>query len=239
MDTAAVSSFESSTARRRMFASAPRWSVAGALGIGTAWLVTAHDFPLRRMLAWLLPLPLAVPTYITAYVYVDILDAAGPLQATLRGLMGWRSRADYWFPEIRSLAGCILVMSFVLYPYVYITARAMFLTQSAAMMEVARTLGASRLELFRTVAVPLARPALAVGLALALLEALNDIGAAEYLGVRNLTVSVFTTWLNRGSLPGAAQIACAMLAIVIGLILLERRRRQNRRYATPGRRGPG
>jgi iron(III) transport system permease protein len=210
--------------------------LAGAVGTGAAWLVTAHDFPFRRALAWLLPLPLAVPTYITAYVYVDLLDAAGPLQAALRGLMGWRSRADYWFPEVRSLAGCILVMSFVLYPYVYITARAMFLTQSAAMMEVARTLGASRFELFRTVAVPLARPALAVGLSLALLEALNDIGAAEYLGVRTLTVSVFTTWLNRGSLPVAAQIACAMLAIVIGLILIERRGRQNRGYATSARR---
>src|SRR5918997_871001 len=99
MDTAAVSSFESSTARRRMFASAPRWSVAGALGIGTAWLVTAHDFPLRRMLAWLLPLPLAVPTYITAYVYVDILDAAGPLQGALPALKGGASPGDFWVPE--------------------------------------------------------------------------------------------------------------------------------------------
>jgi iron(III) transport system permease protein len=210
--------------------------VAGVVGTGTAWLVTAHDFPLRRALAWLLPLPLAVPTYITAYVYVDILDAAGPVQAGLRDVMGWRSRGEYWFPEVRSLAGCILVMSFVLYPYVYITARAMFLTQSAAMMEVARTLGASQLELFRTVAVPLARPALAVGLSLALLEALNDIGAAEYLGVRTLTVSIYTTWLNRGSLPAAAQIACAMLALVIALILLERRGRQNRSYAISSRR---
>lgn len=281
---------EATAPRRRMFASAPRWSVAvvvgtglvvlaplasllaiafgsgadvarqlvadilpvalletalllggvavlaGGIGVGAAWLVTAHKFPLRRELTWLLPLPLAVPTYITAYVYVDILDAAGPVQAALRGLIGWGSRADYWFPEIRSLPGCILVMSFVLYPYVYITARAMFLTQSAAMMEVARTLGASRLELFRAVAVPLARPALAVGLSLALLEALNDIGAAEYLGVRTLTVSVYTTWLNRGSLPGAAQIACAMLAIVIGLILLERRGRQNRGYVVSARR---
>ena len=190
--------------------------VAGAIGIGTAWLVTAHDFPSRRLLAWLLPLPLAVPTYITAYVYVELLDAAGPVQTALRGLMGWRLRGDYWFPEMRSLGGCMLVMSFVLYPYVYITARAMFLTQSAAMLEVARTLGASRWELFRTVAVPLARPALAVGLSLALLEALNDIGATEYLGVRTLTVSVFTTWLNRGSLPAAAQIACVMLAVVVG-----------------------
>jgi iron(III) transport system permease protein len=210
--------------------------LAGAIGIGTAWLVSACAFPLRSALAWLLPLPLAVPTYITAYIYVEIFDAAGPLQTALRSAMGWRSRADYAFPEIRSLGGCILVMSLVLYPYVYLAARMMFLTQSASMMEVARTLGAGPLALFRTVALPLARPALAVGLSLALLEALNDIGAAEYLGVRTLTVSVYTTWLNRGSLPGAAQIACAMLAIVLVLFALERRGRRHRRYGTSARR---
>jgi iron(III) transport system permease protein len=177
-----------------------------------------------------------MPTYITAYVYVELFDSAGPVQSTLRRVMGWSSRADYWFPEVRSLSGCILIMSFVLYPYIYIAARAMFLTQSASMVEVARTLGASRAEMFRTIAIPLARPALAVGLSLALLEALNDIGASEYLGVRTLTVSVFTTWLNRGSLAGAAQIACLMLAIVVGLILLERHGRRDRRYALSTRR---
>src|SRR5215217_1145840 len=183
-----------------------------------------------------MPRSRAVPTYITAYVYVEILDAAGPVQSALRSLMGWRSRADYWFPEVRSLPGCILVMSVVLYPYVYIAARTMFLTQSASMLEVARTLGAGRIKLFRIIALPLARPALAVGLSLALLEALNDIGASEYLGVRTLTVSVFTTWLNRGSLPGAAQVACLMLAVVIGLIVLERNGRRDRRYALATRR---
>jgi iron(III) transport system permease protein len=205
--------------------------LAGSMGITTAWLVTAHRFPARSILVWLLPLPLAVPTYITAYIYVEIFDSAGLVQMALRDVMGWRSRSEYWFPEIRSLPGCILVMSAVLYPYIYIAARAMFLTQSASMMEVARTLGASRLKLFRIIALPLARPALAVGLSLALLEALNDIGASEYLGVRTLTVSVYTTWLNRGSLAGAAQIACVMLAFVVGLILIERYGRRNRRYA--------
>lgn len=209
--------------------------LAGGVGIGTAWLVTAHEFPLRRTLAWLLPLPLAVPTYITAYIYVELLDAGGSVQNALRAATGWSVR-DYWFPEIRSLGGCIFVMSAVLYPYIYLTARTMFLTQSACMMEVARTLGAGRLELFRTVALPLARPALAVGLSLALLEALNDIGASEFLGVRTLTVSVYVTWLNRGSLPGAAQIACAMLIIVLALIWLERRGRSDRRYALSTRR---
>src|ERR687890_826171 len=127
-------------------------------------------------------------------------------------------------------------MSLVLYPYVYMTARAMFLTQSASMIEVARTLGAGRGKLFRVIAIPLARPALAVGLSLAMLEALNDIGASEYLGVRTLTVSVFTTWLNRGSLPGAAQIACLMLAAAIVLIVLERHGRRERRYTVSTRR---
>lgn len=210
--------------------------VAGVIGVSTAWIVTAYRFPGRAAVAWFLPLSLAVPTYITAYVYVEILDAAGPIQSALRSFMGWRSRADYWFPEVRSLPGCIFVMSVVLYPYVYIAARAMFLTQSACMLEVARTLGAGRIELFRTVALPLARPALAVGLSLALLEALNDIGASEFLGVRTLTVSVYTTWLNRGSLSGAAQIACAMLAIVIALLALERYGRRRRRYAISTRR---
>ena len=209
---------------------------AGSMGIVTAWLVTAHRFPGRNILVWLLPLPLAVPTYITAYIYVEIFDSAGLVQMALRSAIGWRSRADYWFPEIRSLPGCILVMSVVLYPYVYIAARAMFLTQGASMLEVARTLGAGRFKLFRVIAIPLARPAVAVGLSLALLEVLNDIGASEYLGVRTLTVSVYTTWLNRGSLPGAAQIACVMLAIVVALILIERHGRRDRRYASSAKR---
>ncbi|WP_230531158.1 ABC transporter permease [Microvirga roseola] len=203
---------------------------AGSMGIATAWLVTAHRFPGRDILVWLLPLPLAVPTYITAYIYVEVFDSAGLVQMALREAMGWTSRSDYWFPEIRSLPGCILVMSAVLYPYVYIAARAMFLTQSASLMEAARTLGAGRFKLFRVIAIPLARPALAVGLSLALLEALNDIGASEFLGVRTLTVSVYTTWLNRGSLAGAAQIACVMLAFVVALILIERHGRRDRRY---------
>lgn len=211
-------------------------ALAGSIGVSTAWLVTAYRFPGRDLFAWTLALPLAVPTYIVAYIAVDALDFFGPVQASLRALFGWRSRAEYWFPEMRSLPGCVAVMSLVLYPYVYLSARAMFLTQSACMVEVARTLGASRLGLFRTVALPLARPALAVGLALALLEALNDIGASEYLGVRTLTVTVYTTWLNRGSLAGAAQIACAMLLVVMALVALERRGRAERRYALSTRR---
>ena len=137
---------------------------------------------------------------------------------------------------MRSLPGAIFVIGIVLYPYVYLAARAMFQTQSASMIEVARTLGATRFMLARHVALPLARPALAVGLSLVLLETLNDIGASEYLGVRTLTLSIFTTWLNRGSLPGAAQIACVMLLAVIALMALERHGRRHRRFAIPTRR---
>ena len=178
----------------------------------------------------MLALPLAFPTYIVAYVYVDIFDAFGPVQNVLLALTGWRPGAASWYPNIRSLPGAIFVFSLVLYPYVFLAARAMFQTQSACLFEVARTLGATRFMLARHVALPLARPALAVGLSLALMEALNDIGACEYLGVRTLTLSIFTTWLNRSSLPGAAQIACVMLVAVAALIALERYGRRDKRF---------
>ena len=201
------------------------------IGASTAWLVTTFAFPGRDALSWLLPLPLAIPTYIVAYVYVDILDAIGPVQSALRTVFGWRSAADYWFPNVRSLAGAILLFGFVLYPYVYLAARAMFQTQSPLFVEPARMLGASPLELARRISLPLARPAITVGVSLSLLETLNDIGASEYLGVQTLTLSIFTTWLNRGSLAGAAQMACLMLLIVIALIALERQARRRRGFA--------
>ncbi len=205
-------------------------ALTATIGIGTAWTVTAYEFRGRATLCWLLPLPLAFPTYIVAYVYADLFDAAGPVQSAFRTVFGYAIAADYWFPQIRSLPGAILVLGLVVYPYVYLAARAMFQTQSASLIEVARTLGASRFMLLRHVALPLARPALAVGLSLALLETLNDIGASEYLGVQTLTLSIFTTWINRSSLPGAAQIACALLLIVIALMALERYGRRHRRF---------
>ncbi|MFZ1896114.1 MAG: iron ABC transporter permease, partial [Rhodoplanes sp.] len=206
-------------------------AIAAIVGVSAAWLVTAYQFPGRNLLVWLLPLPLAFPTYIVAYVYVDVLDALGPVQNLLRSLTGWRSPADYWFPEIRSLGGAVFVIGIVLYPYVYLAARTMFQTQSVTLIEVARGLGARRWRLARDVTLPLARPAIATGLTLVLLETLNDIGASEYLGVNTLTLSIFTTWLNRGSLAGAAQIACVMLVVVAALIALERAARRGRQYA--------
>jgi iron(III) transport system permease protein len=206
------------------------------IGVAVAWLVSAHEFSGREMLEWALLLPLAVPTYIVAYSYVEILDAFGPVQTGLRSLFGFKTRSEYWFPEVRSMGGAILLMGFVLYPYVYLAARAMFLMQSSCVMEVARTLGATRARAFRQVALPLARPAIAVGAALALMEAMNDIGAVEYLGVRTLTVSIYTTWLNRGSLGGAAQIACLALAVITLLVAGERVARRHQRYAAAAQR---
>jgi iron(III) transport system permease protein len=206
-------------------------------GVITAWLTATCRFPGHGVFDWALLLPLAMPTYIVAYCYVDILDSFGPVQSAFRHAFGFASRRDYWFPEIRSLYGAVFVMGMVLYPYVYLCARAVFLMQSSAVLDVARTLGASRSAAFFRIAIPLARPAIAVGIALALMETLNDIGASEYLGVRSLSVAVYATWVNRGSLPGAAQIACVMLLVVLGLVLLERFGRRHQRFAASARRG--
>jgi iron(III) transport system permease protein len=200
------------------------------IGAGTAWLVTMYRFPLSGWLEWMLLLPLAVPTYIIAFCYLELFDYAGTIQTSLRGLFGWQNASQYWFPDIRSLWGAILVMSFVLYPYVYLTARASFLQQSVCVLEVSRTLGRSAWGCLWEVALPLARPALVAGMTLALMECLNDIGAVEFLGVNTLTVSVYTTWLDRGSLAGAAQIACVMLLFVMCLLWAERTARARQRF---------
>ena len=201
-------------------------ALALLMGAGTAWLISLHDFRGRRMLLWLMPLPLAIPTYLAAYVYADLFEPLGLVHRTLAIWFPLRD-AVAALPNLRSLPGAIVVIGLVLYPYVYLSARAMFQFQSAEFTEAARTLGASKWSVFWRVSLPMARPALAVGVALVALETLNDIGASEYLGVRTLTVSIFTTWLNRGSLAGAAQLSCFMLAIVAGLIAMERYGRRN------------
>ena len=209
-----------------------------AIGTGAAWLVTAYEFPGRRFASWALLLPLAVPTYIVAFAYLDLLHPLGPVQGTLRALLGIDSPRDFRLPDIRSLAGCILLLGFVLYPYVYLTTRAMFMTQAASLLEAARSLGASPTRVFLRVALPMARPAIAIGAVLALLETLNDIGASEFLGVQTLTVAVYTTWVTRSDLPGASQIALAMLAIVVVLIVIERYGRRRQRYSATQRPRP-
>lgn len=205
--------------------------LAGSVGTACAWLVAAHDFPGRRLLEWALLLPLAMPAYIMAYAYLDILHPLGPVQGAVRFLLGYSSPREFRLPDIRSMPGCILLLGFVLYPYVYIPVRAMFLTQAGNLLEAARMLGTTRRALFLRVAVPLARPAIAVGVSLALMEALNDIGASEFLGIRTLTVSIYTTWVTKSDLPGAAQIALSMLLLVVALVALERWARRRQRYA--------
>jgi iron(III) transport system permease protein len=201
-----------------------------AAGAGAAWLVTMYRFPGRAALDWLLVLPLAVPTYITAYCYGEFLDYTGPLQSALRAIFGFESARDYWFPEWRSTGGAIFILSAVLYPYVYLTARASFIQQSVCVLEAARTLGRSDANVFFSVGLPLARPALASGVALALMETINDVGAVEFLGVQTLSAAVYATWLQRSDLGGAAQIALALIAFVLLLVALERASRADRRF---------
>lgn len=200
------------------------------VGVGTAWLVTMCRFPGRRFFDLALLLPFAVPTYIIAFSYVELLDYTGIVQSILRDIFGFKTSRDYWFPEVRSLGGAVFVMGFVLYPYVYLSARASFLIQSACALDVSRTLGAGPMRLFFKVALPLARPAIVVGVTLALMECLNDIGAVSFFGVQTLTFSVYDTWLNRSNLTGAAQIACTMLVFVLVLMALEYYGRRKQRF---------
>jgi iron(III) transport system permease protein len=170
--------------------------VAGTTGVVTAWLVATFQFPGRRTFAWALVLPLAVPTYIAAYCFVEFLHFTGPVQSALRDVFGFETRRDYWFPDVRSLGGAIFVLSSVLYPYIFLTVRMVFVMQGRKAGDVARTLGASRAAVFLKILLPMARPAIAIGIALALMEAINDIGAVEFLGVRTLTFAVYSTWLK-------------------------------------------
>lgn len=206
-------------------------AVVIAVGTGSAWLVTAYDFPGRRMLDWALLLPLAVPTYVVAFAYLDLLHPIGPVQSTIRAVLGIASPRDFRLPDVRSMTGAILLFGLVLYPYVYLATRALFLMQAAGCIEAARTLGAGRSRVFFRIALPLARPAIAVGTALALMETLNDVGASQFLGIRTLTISVYSTWVNRSDLAGAAGIALVMLAVVLALVGVERWARRRQRFA--------
>lgn len=200
-------------------------------GVATAWLTSACDFPLRRTLTVALVLPLAMPAYLSAYAFGEFFDYSGPLQSAIRALTGLRSARDYWSPDIRTTTGAAFVLGSVLYPYVFLTARTMFLMQGRNAAEVARTLGAGPVRTFFRVQLPMARPAIVVGLTLVIMETLNDIGAVEYLGVKTLTFSIYETWLNRNDLAGAAQIALVMLGIVILLAFIERHARGRQRFA--------
>jgi iron(III) transport system permease protein len=188
------------------------------VGTTVAALTAYCDFPGRRFFQWAAVLPLAFPTYLSAYIYVELLDASGPVQTLARTGIS----PDFRLPEIRSASGAVAVFALVLFPYVYLPVRVAFARQSADLIEVARTLGTGRLEAFWRINLPLARPAIAGGIALALMETLSDIGAAEYLGVRTLAVTIYTTWLSRGSIAVAGQLAILLLVVVLAILLLER-----------------
>lgn len=204
--------------------------VVTVIGVGLAWLVSLCRFPGRTLFEWALLLPFAMPAYLTAYTYVDFLEYAGPVQSYLRNMFGWAAPADYWFPAIRSLGGAIMVLSLTLYPYVYLTARTTFLQQSVCILEVSRTLGKTPWQMFLQVALPLARPAIVIGVVLALMEAISDYGTVEYFAVRTLTTGIYDVWLGMGNAGGGAQIAVALLAFVLLLISLERMARRDRRF---------
>ncbi|MCY3752178.1 MAG: iron ABC transporter permease [Gammaproteobacteria bacterium] len=207
------------------------------LGVIPAWLVTLYRFPCSRQLEWALLMPLAMPAYIIAYTYTGMLDVAGPLQSWLRAAFDWQY-GDYWFPDIRSLPGAVLMLSLVLYPYIYLLARAAFLEQSASVVEVARTLGVRPAAAFFKVVLPLARPAIIVGLSLVLMETLADYGTVQYFGVATFTTGIFKTWFGLGSSIAAAQLSALLLLFVLFLIILEQHsRRQSRYYDTSTRYG--
>ncbi|MEX2463103.1 MAG: iron ABC transporter permease [Balneolaceae bacterium] len=196
------------------------------IGVGTAWLVTMCRFPGSQWFNWMLILPMAVPAYLMAYTYTDFLAYTGPLQMMLRDLTGW-GIGDYWFPNVRSLGGAIIMMSFVFFPYVYLLTRAAFLEQSASLLEAGRSLGATPLQSFYKIALPLARPSIAAGMALALMETLNDFGTVDYFGVQTFTTGIYRTWFGLGERAAAAQLAAFLLIFILFLILLERWSRSN------------
>lgn len=204
-------------------------ALALAAGTGTAWLVTMYRFPGQRILNWALVLPLAMPAYVLAYAYTDALQVTGPVQTMLRDLTGWGVR-DYWFPNVRSLGGAVFVLAAVLYPYVYVLARAAFVEQSVCALEVSRTLGCSPLASFRRVGLPLARPAIVAGLAFVVMETLADYGAVAYFEVRTFTTGIYRAWYALGSPAASAQLALCLLGMVALVLAAERLTRGRARF---------
>ncbi|MBM3487800.1 MAG: iron ABC transporter permease [Alphaproteobacteria bacterium] len=199
------------------------------IGVATAWIVTMYEFPGRRLFEWALVLPLAMPAYIIGYAYSDFLTFAGPVQSSLRTVFEWR-RGDYWFPDIHGIGGVIGLLTLVLYPYVYLLARAAFLEQSVCVLEASRTLGCNNLIALRRVALPLARPAIAAGTGLALMETLAEFGLVQYFGVQTFTTAIYNTWFGLGNRPAAAQLASLLVVFVLVLVILERSLRGGQRY---------
>jgi len=200
------------------------------IGVSSAWLVSTCRFPGRRMFEWALLLPMAMPAYVIAYVYTDIFEYAGPIQGLLRDIFGWTTKRDYWFPEIRSLGGAVSMMTLVLYPYVYLLSRAAFMEQSVCVLEASRVLGRGPWRSFFSVALPLARPAIVIGVSLVLMETLNDFGTVDFFAVGTFTLGIYDVWLNMNNVAGAAQLAGFLLFFVIFLVLAERFGRRKQRF---------
>ncbi len=210
-----------------------------SMGITAAWLIASYRFPGSRLLEWALMLPLAMPAYVMAYAYTDWLQFAGPVQSGLRALTGWQAR-EYWFPDIRSLGGAAVVLALALYPYVYLLARTAFRDLSRSAIESGRLAGLSAWGGFWRVALPLARPALAAGTALALMETLADFGTVSYFGLQVFTTGIFKAWLSMGDSTAAAQLSTCLLGFVLVVLVLERASRGRAAYhnTAPGKRSP-
>jgi iron(III) transport system permease protein len=206
--------------------------VALIFGVSTAWLVSRYQFPARNMLEWMMVLPAAVPAYIIAYTYTDFLEYAGPVQTTIRTIFGYKDAQDYYFPEIRSMGGAMLVMGAVLYPYVYIAARTAFRLTSTRLFEAAQLSGG---QVFTSIALPLARPAIVAGLALVMMEVVSDFGTVEYFALDTLTLGIFNVWLGMGNIAAAARIALLAFVLVVVLLWVERWARAGRRVNNQGR----
>ncbi|GGL65090.1 ABC transporter permease [Wenxinia marina] len=204
--------------------------LSAAAGTGAAWLVVMYRFPGHWWLQWALLAPLAVPAYVGAYALVDFLEYAGPVQRMLRATFGWESAADYWFPAIRTRGAAILVLSAALYPYVYLLARAAFREQSGAGYEVARALGVGPWGRLWRVGLPSARPAIAAGTAVVMMETINDFGTVDYFAVQTLTTGIFSVWLQAGNIGGAAQLATLSLALIVALVVVEKLSRRRSRH---------
>ncbi|MEM1037957.1 MAG: iron ABC transporter permease [Pseudomonadota bacterium] len=196
------------------------------VGTGTAWLVTACDFAGRKWIEVALVLPLAFPAYVLAYAYTDLLDHPGAVQTALRSIFGWGPR-EYWFPEVRSPGGAALMLTLVLYPYVYLLARTAFLMQGLGPFIVAKSLGSSNNRAFWKIAVPLVAPAVSAGVLLALMETIADFGTVAHFGVHTLATGIYTTWFTLGDRAASAQMALGLLAIALLLFALEGLRAKN------------
>jgi iron(III) transport system permease protein len=203
------------------------------IGSACAWVTSGFEFPGRRWLQWALVLPLAMPAYVVAYAYTDLLQFSGPVQSAVRALTGWRAR-EYWFPEIRSLPGAAVLFVLVLFPYVYLPVRAALLERSPHLLDAARLAGLSAAAAFWRVLLPLARPALAAGVALAVMETLADYGTVSYFAVDTFTTSIYKAWFGLGERAAAVQLSLLLLGIVALVIVAERIPRGARRYPGAG-----